>query len=457
MDVINLETERFETVNVADVLAEFGRDVPAISLIASVCDADGVYGPVGFDWDPNRQNTIVTFEGLISQTPFLPRMRALLKLLREKMGVPVDIEFASDGKDFYLLQCRPQSFAQDAVPAPIPRDVAPDRVIFSANRCVSNGHVPDITHIVYVDPDAYAEIASLAHLRDVGRAVGRLNKMLPKHQFVLMGPGRWGSRGDIKLGVNVTYSDINNTAVLMEIAARRGAYAPDLSFGTHFFQDLVESSIRYLPLFPEEPGTVLNELFLRRAPNILADILPEFRHLALVVRVIDVPRTTNGQILRVLMNADLDEAVGLLATPAAEVTTGVERHREVEPLHDDHWRWRLQMAEQIAAEIDPVRFGIVGLYVFGSAKNATAGPQSDIDLLVHFRGDDAARRDLEHWLEGWSLCLSEVNYLRTGYKTDGLLDVHIITDEDIARQDLYAMKIGAVTDAARPLTLKKTH
>ena len=79
-----------------------------------------------------------------------------------------------------------------------------------------------------------------------------------------MGPGRWGSRGDIKLGVSVTYSDINNTAVLMEIAAKRGNYVPDLSFGTHFFQDLVEAGIRYLPLFPGERGEVFNELFLRR-------------------------------------------------------------------------------------------------------------------------------------------------------------------------------------------------
>jgi hypothetical protein len=384
-------------------------------------------------------------------------MRALLKLLREKMGVPVDIEFASDGKDFYLLQCRPQSFSQDVAPAPIPRDIPQDRIIFSADRYVSNGRVPDITHVVYVDPEAYDGIGELSDLRDVGRAVGRLNKMLPKRQFILMGPGRWGSRGDIKLGVSVTYSDINNAAVLMEIAAARGSYVPDLSFGTHFFQDLVESSIRYLPLFPGQPGTIFNELFLKRAPNILADMLPEFAHLSNVLHVIDVPRAADGLILRVLMNADLDEAIGMLATPAVGAATGVEKRRELEPAHDDHWRWRLRMAEQIAAEIDPRRFGIVGIFVFGSVKNATAGPKSDIDLLVHFRGDEATRLALEHWLEGWSLCLSEVNFLRTGYRTDGLLDAHIVTDEDFEKQNSYAMKVGAITDAARPLPLKHVH
>ena len=122
----------------------------------------------------------------------------------------MDIEFAYDGKDFYLLQCRPQSYGADAVPVAIPQNLPPDKVIFSANHYVSNGKVPEITHIVYVDLEGYSQLRTNA-MRDVGRAVGRLNKLLPKRQFILIGPGRWGSRGDIKLGVPVTYSDINNT------------------------------------------------------------------------------------------------------------------------------------------------------------------------------------------------------------------------------------------------------
>ena len=76
-----------------------------------------------------------------------------------------------------------------------------------------------------------------------------------------MGPGRWGSRGDIKLGVNVTYSDINNTTALVEIALKHGDYVPELSFGTHFFQDLVEASIRYLPIYPDDFGIIFNTAF----------------------------------------------------------------------------------------------------------------------------------------------------------------------------------------------------
>jgi hypothetical protein len=407
---------------------------------------------------------VVTFDGLIRDTPFVAQMRELLRVLRERMEMPVDIEFASDGRDFYLLQCRAQSFVADAAPATIPREVPPERVLFSTRRYVSNGRVPDLTHIVFVDPDGYYDLPTLTELTDVGRAVGRLNKLLPRRQFVLIGPGRWGSRGDIKLGVRVTYSDINNAAMLMEVAARRGAYVPDVSFGTHFFQDLVESAIRYLPLFPGEPQVVFNERFLREAANVLPEILPEYAHLARTVRVIDVPRATGGLILRVLMNADAEEALGMFALPSDVVAPRAAAPRPFarlaqEESHtppEEHWRWRLAMAERIAADVDPERFGVKAMYVFGSTKNATAGAASDIDLLVHAGEDPVKRQALTLWLEGWSACLAEMNYLRTGHRADGLLDVHIVTDADIARQSSYAVKIGAVTDPARPLRLRAT-
>jgi hypothetical protein len=302
-----------------------------------------------------------------------------------------------------------------------------------------------------VDPDEYAALPQVQQLKDVGRAVGTLNKLLPKRQFALLGPGRWGSRGDVRLGVSVGYADISNAAALIEIARKRGNYVPELSFGTHFFQDLVESSIRYLPLYPDDAGVVFDELFFRRAPNLLARLAPEYAPLEKVVRVIDVPAAASGQVLRILMNAELDEAVGVLGPPG-----GAPPAAPPEPTAragEDHSRWRLRMAERVAAELVAERFGVKGLYVYGSTKNATAGPGSDIDLLVHFAGSPEQRRELGLWLEGWSLCLAEINYLRTGYKSAGLLDVQLIGDDDIARQSSYAAKIGAVTDAARPLPL----
>lgn len=169
--------------------------------------------------------------------------------------------------------------------------------------------------MVYVDPKKYSELATHQDMLAVGRAISMLNSILPKRQFILMGPGRWGSRGDIRLGVSVTYSDIKNTSMLIEIARKHMDYVPELSFGTHFFQDLVEASIRYLPLYPDEDGITFNEEFLLGSKNILMEILPEFAYLSDVIHVIDVPGSMDGCILKVRMNAEIEEALAVLSTP----------------------------------------------------------------------------------------------------------------------------------------------
>ena len=454
VDLINLETNAFETVDVADLLRNAGATYPQIRNLVSLVSHDRIEPLIGPLPDFSSQGAVFTFEGLIQKTPFVRCIRELLDLLQSKLGTPVDIEFAYDGKDFYLLQCRPQSYGANAVPVAIPQNLPSDKVIFSAAHFVSNGKVPEITHVVYVDLEGYSQLPDAAAMRDVGRAVGRLNKLLPKRQFILVGPGRWGSRGDIKLGVPVTYSDINNTAMLIEVARQRGNYLPELSFGTHFFQDLVEASIRYLPLYPDDPTTVFNELFFRRSRNVLQELLPEFAHLAETLRVTDVPLETGGLILRVLMNADLDQAVGFLSPPQQKTGSIESEAESIDRGTNEHWRWRFRMAQRIAADLDPQKFGVKAFYLIGSTKNATAGPASDIDILLHLQGNEEQMKELMLWLEGWSRCLAEINFLRTGYRSDGLLDVHLVTDKDIAERSSFAVKIAAVTDPARKLPMK---
>ncbi|MEA4923723.1 MAG: PEP/pyruvate-binding domain-containing protein [Syntrophomonadaceae bacterium] len=462
LDVINLERNNFETIELSSLLKEYGHFIPNIQHILSIYTPEYVKKPLAFDIDFERDDMVVTFDGLIKDTSFIKKIDLIQSMLKEKLGTPVDIEFASDGDNFYLLQCRPQSFSSDTIPAPIPQDLSAQDILFSANRYISNGIIHDISHIVYVDPDGYNSLHRLEDLTRVGKAVGMLNMLLPKQKFVLMGPGRWGSRGDIKLGVQVSYADINNTAALIEIARKKSNYVPELSFGTHFFQDLVESNIRYLPLYPDDKEVVFNELFFKRTESILEKLLPEFAYLEDVIRVIDIPLACNGNVLKISMNADLERALAYLTAPSSEITQGyieINKNQKVfQPdefyIDDKFWRWRYHMAERIAERLDMDRFGVKGFYVFGSTNNGTAGPGSDIDILIHFQGDNQQYQELLHWLKGWSLCLAEINYLKTGYSSEGLLDVHIVTDEDIARKTSFAIKINAVTDSAHPLKQK---
>ena len=310
IDLIDLRTRSFETTEIGPLLAEHGGHYPLLEQLVSVVDGDRLRRPLAGDFRGKSSNLAVTFDGLFHRTKFLALIREMLAALSAVLGGPVDVEFAHDGKDFYLLQCRSQSYSAQHAPASIPAHIPQEDMLFSTNRFVTNGMLTDVTHIVYVDPQKYAELPRHEDLAAVGRAVGRLNQILPKRRFVLMGPGRWGSRGDIKLGVSVTYSDVNNTGMLIEIARKHNGYVPEPSFGTHFFQDLVEAAIHYLPLYPDDPAAIFNEKFLRGEKNLLAELLPEFAQLSDVIRVVGIKEPRS---LHVLMDAERSAAVGFIA------------------------------------------------------------------------------------------------------------------------------------------------
>lgn len=430
-DVINLETARFESVELADLLKAAGEDYPLVEQVFSVLRSGNLVRVPRLMMDPAHDDLVADMRALLDGTDFVPRIHALLRTLEMYLQSPVDIEFAHDGKDFYLLQCRPQAMSGDTVPSILPHDPSPDDVLFTANRFVSNGLVPDITHIVYVAPEPYANLPDVETMRSVGRVVGALNQLLPKRSFILVGPGRWGSRGDIKLGVSVTYADINNTAMLVEVARRKGDYVPDLSFGTHFFQDLVEAGIRYLPLYPDDPGVVFQESFLMAAPNRLAALLPDHAALEGCVRVIDVPAATHGRVLRIYQNADLDHAVAVLEEPGDRRNAGGGRGANTgagSPMR--HARWRRLVAEELARGLDPATSGVGAVYLRGSVAEGKAGPESDIDLVVRFGGTDEQRQRLETWLDGWNRAVVAMNQQNTGVRVERLLDAVIVDSDD---------------------------
>lgn len=312
IDVLNLESGRFESPSIRQLMKEVGDEWPILEKIVSIYENGSLRKPMLSMLDPQKDDLVVTFSGLVENTDFVKQMREILKLLQETMGTPVDVEFAHDGTDLYLLQCRPQSRLGDDTPVVIPHWIPENRKLFSADRYVTNGQVTGIRYVVYVDPTGYTELPTQADMGAVADAVGRLNTILPRRSFILIGPGRWGSRGDITLGVGVTYSTINNTQMLVEVARKKGNYVPDLSFGTHFFQDLVEAQIRYLALYPDEEGILFNEDFFLRSPNSLEALLPEYGHLERVIRVIDVAQAAQGCELQVLMDGEKDQALGFL-------------------------------------------------------------------------------------------------------------------------------------------------
>lgn len=317
VDVVNVEQNRFETVAVAEVMRHAGV-VPGARFVFSTLEHDFLRPLLGDGMLGDAEDLVVTFDGFTREAAYPASVQWMLKTLERAYGCPVDIEFAGDGDRLYLLQCRPQAVRRAGRSAPVPTGVPPERRIFSASRDIDPGVVTALEWLVVIDPRDYHRLDGEDRRIAVARVVSRLNQRLQDARFALLGPGRWGSK-DSRLGVRATYADINNTRLLVEIARRQEGMLPEVSFGSHFFQDLVESDIAYLALYPDDPASTYREDFLRRSPNQLASLLPGDADLADVVKVIHVPEVSGGLLLDVVMDGERQEALGYLAAPPRRV------------------------------------------------------------------------------------------------------------------------------------------
>lgn len=125
--------------------------------------------------------------------------------------------------------------------------------------------------------------------------------------------------------------------------------------------------------------------------------------------------------------------------------------KELLPYDSDyHWRWRDKMACVIAERTDFERFGIRAIYIIGSTQEGTAGAGSDLDLLIHADADERQRELIKTWIDGWSKCLAEVNYERTGYHVNALIDLHLVTTEELKnKKDSFAAMVGSHENSAK--------
>jgi hypothetical protein len=309
IDVLNLKTGELESIPYNSLLKEISH--PDLYWTVSV-NQDGHLSAPMFKGRPiNFAGTCLTFENLLSKTIFPSLMKKVLRQLQEAYGRPVDIEFAWDDEHLYLLQCRSLAVSQDIGEVEVPKDLPKEQIIFTNTQVVSSTIIPDIEYIVYVCPRCYGELATYDEKFAIGRVISRLNSLLQDKRFAFFGPGRWGSN-DINLGVRVGYEDINNTLILGEVAFARENYTPEVSFGTHFFNDLVEAKITPVAIFPDQTDTIFNEQFFIDSPNQLPLMAAEFELYQKIVHVVHVPSSGEGRFLQVYQNNEAQEGIGFL-------------------------------------------------------------------------------------------------------------------------------------------------
>ena len=321
VDVIDLEDNSFKTLPLHEVLAEvIGHGYACSRYIVSIDQGDYVSNIISTSGLEDTENLLMTFDYLTKDRPFVKLMRTTLMRLEQGYDRPVDIEFTVDIISNYpqpeykltILQCRPLSERDMEVAVQIPSDLEEADILFSSHELVPDGKAEGIRFIIFVDPQKYPMISDRSVKLELGRAIGRLNKKLENRRFIMMGPGRWGS-ANIDLGVRVSYADFYNTKALVEIAVASDDGVPELSYGTHFYQDLVETGIYSLPLHLANKRGTFNWEFFTNANNILANISPKDESLAMYLKVIDVQKEAAERRLTIMMDGSKDKTVGYLA------------------------------------------------------------------------------------------------------------------------------------------------
>jgi len=176
---------------------------------------------------------------------------------------------------------------------------------------VPRGTVKGIRWVLFVPPEGYFALPSTADRNQLERSIRTVNAALKDETFICVGPGRWGTSTP-DLGVGIDYGDIYCTRALIELTGK--GIGPDLepSFGTHFFQDLVESNIYPLNVNLDDHDAVLNRGFFYNTPNHLSDFIHSDEGLLNALRLIKVEDFRPGCSMTLVMNDDVGKALAFL-------------------------------------------------------------------------------------------------------------------------------------------------
>ncbi|MFK7691285.1 PEP/pyruvate-binding domain-containing protein [Paenibacillus sp. HJGM_3] len=221
---------------------------------------------------------IVDFQQLLRRTDFPILMRDMLSLLSKVYEYPVDIEFTANftGDNTFninLVQCRPLQTRGLGKSVEFPKLSDVRDCFFSLKGEFIGGNVRlPIDYVVLVRAKTYLERNEQGKYA-VARQVGKINSALKGKNAMLVGPGRWGTTTP-SLGVPVHFTELSHMSVICEVASPEGGMAPELSYGSHFFQDLVETGIFYAAIFAGRKDVVYNPEVILERENLLASILP---------------------------------------------------------------------------------------------------------------------------------------------------------------------------------------
>jgi hypothetical protein len=219
-------------------------------------------------------------------------MQDLMNTIEDEYEYPVDIEFTinftnEDNYKINLVQCRPHqtNIISGDNDSDI-KDLGSFDTIFKSKSNFMGGNVlMKLQQVIYVEPSEYIKLDEREKFA-VARAIRAINRGIEKckRHTLLLGPGRWGTSTP-SLGVPVNFADISHMSAIGEIEFEEGGLMPELSFGSHFFQDLVESNIFFMALFPSSLDCTFSKDVFSEFKNVFAEAVPEMEEFQNVVKL----------------------------------------------------------------------------------------------------------------------------------------------------------------------------
>jgi hypothetical protein len=246
-----------EDAGLEELDIEAAEGTPEFPMVASTFDLEDRRLVPGASAKGLR---IIDFANILQYDalPFAQAMEAVLEVGASSMSIPIEIEYAVNFDEpggvpaFYLLQIKPLLQASNKVVVDL-GTVNRDECILATDRAMGNGHDQSVRDIVYIDPRAF----NVEETPAIAREVAALNERLraEKRPYVLIGPGRWGTR-DRRLGIPVSFMQISGARVIVE--ADLPAFRVDGSLGSHFFHNVTSMNIGYFTVPWDNPGAFVN-------------------------------------------------------------------------------------------------------------------------------------------------------------------------------------------------------
>ncbi|MFW6270314.1 MAG: PEP/pyruvate-binding domain-containing protein [Bacillota bacterium] len=299
IDLLNLSANKKETIPISKLMGSKARPEQNYMKLIGRKDREANRKLRKLNVEENKEVWIINFDNLLKSTEFPAILKQILYILEDEYSSPVDIEFTlnfTENNNFKinLLQCRPlqTNFETTKKKSLSTHNISSKKLLFSGKNTFMGGSFhQNIYNIIYVKPESYQKLKS-AEKYTTARNIGKINQYLKKKKrssTLLIGPGRWGTSTP-SLGVPINFSEISNISILIEVAF--GEMTPELSYGSHFFQDLIEASIKYIALNPDNINCFFRKENILNKKNFLKDLSTNLKKQEKIIHLLELDKTT---------------------------------------------------------------------------------------------------------------------------------------------------------------------